>query len=80
MSDQKSETEKKLGPAMTDKEIQMCAHITCFCSVPIGEEFCCDSCRDAGSDDVEQACKCDHPACPLAIRSLSMLFGIERNR
>jgi hypothetical protein len=25
-------------------------------------------CRDAGSSDVEIACQCDHPACPLTFR------------
>ena len=25
-------------------------------------------CRDAGSEDVEIACQCDHPACPLTVR------------
>ena len=33
-----------------------------------GKEYCGDSCRDAGSDDVEIACQCDHAACPLTIR------------
>jgi hypothetical protein len=32
------------------------------------KKYCGDSCRDAGSDDVEIACQCDHAACPLTIR------------
>jgi hypothetical protein len=36
-----------------------------------GEEFCGEACRDAGSDDVEIACQCDHPACPLTFREFA---------
>src|SRR4029077_484340 len=54
--------------AMAKQEIRNCAHIPCLCDVPRGIEYCSDSCRDAGSDDVEIACQCDHAACPLTIR------------
>src|SRR5437660_181740 len=40
----------------------------CLCDVPPGKNYCGDSCRDAGSNDVEIACQCDHAACPLTIR------------
>ena len=60
-SDKVSET-KKDGVVMTNLKTKKCAHIPCLCDVPIGEEFCGESCRDAGSEDVEIACQCDHPA------------------
>jgi hypothetical protein len=50
---------------MTKKRTKMCAHIPCVCEVAYGQEFCGDSCRLAGSEDVEIACQCDHAACPL---------------
>jgi hypothetical protein len=28
-----------------------------------GEKFCSDSCKDAGSEEVEIACDCGHAAC-----------------
>jgi hypothetical protein len=36
-----------------------------------GEEFCGEACRDAGSEDVEIACQCSHPACPLIFRQFA---------
>ena len=68
MSEQKSVARESSGLSMKDQETKMCAHIACFCAVPIGEEFCSDSCREAGSDGVEVACECDHPACPVTAR------------
>jgi hypothetical protein len=53
---------------MANKKMRKCAHIPCLCDVPDGEEYCGETCRDAGSDDVEIACQCDHPACPLTFR------------
>ena len=53
---------------MTNQKTRKCAHIPCLCDVPKGEEYCGDACRDAGSEDVEIACQCDHPACPLTFR------------
>jgi hypothetical protein len=52
---------------MANKNGKKCAHIPCLCDVPDGEEYCGIFCRDAGSEDVEIACQCDHPACPLTI-------------
>ena len=53
---------------MANQKTKKCAHIPCVCDVPNGEEYCGEACRDAGSDDVEIACQCDHPACPLTFR------------
>lgn len=59
---------KKTKSLVTNQDATMCTHIACFCSVPIGEEYCCESCRDAGRDGVEVACQCDHLACPVTAR------------
>jgi hypothetical protein len=53
---------------MANQESGVCAHIPCLCHVAKGIEYCSDSCRDAGSADVEVACHCNHTACPLKIR------------
>jgi len=42
-----------------------CAHIPCRCEVTNGDKYCGQACRDAGSEEVEIACDCSHPACPL---------------
>ena len=55
---------------MANQETEKCAHIPCLCTVANGEEYCGEACRDAGSDDVEIACQCDHPACPLTVREV----------
>ena len=59
---------------MANPEARKCAHLPCLCDVPRGIEYCSDSCRDAGIDDVEIACQCDHPACPLTIRQFAPRF------
>lgn len=53
---------------MANQKTTKCAHIPCLCDVPVGEEYCGDACRDAGGEDVEIACQCNHPACPLTLR------------
>jgi hypothetical protein len=53
---------------MSNQNSKKCAHLPCLCDVPDGEEYCGVACRDAGSEDVEIACQCDHPACPLTFR------------
>jgi hypothetical protein len=53
---------------MANQETKKCAHVPCLCNVPSGEEYCGEVCREAGSEDVEIACQCDHPACPLTVR------------
>ena len=56
---------------MASKKTKKCAHIPCLCDVPDGEEYCGEACRDAGSEDVEIACQCDHTACPLLGRQFA---------
>lgn len=45
------------------EEQKQCAHEPCLCTVPHGEKFCSEFCKDAGSGEVEIACECGHPAC-----------------
>ena len=47
-------------------EQSTCAHITCSCVVKPGEKYCSESCREAGSDEVEIACECGHASCAMA--------------
>lgn len=54
---------------MIEKTNNKCAHIPCLCDVTDGQEYCGETCRDAGRDDVEIACQCDHPQCPLVVQS-----------
>ncbi len=51
---------------MANQQTKKCAHLPCRCQVPAGQKYCGDACRDAGGEDVEIACQCDHPPiCPL---------------
>lgn len=50
---------------MTDQATRKCAHIACFCDVPNGQEYCGDVCHEAGSENVDIACQCEHLACSL---------------
>jgi hypothetical protein len=52
---------------MVDPQNKKCAHIPRCCNVPHGQQYCSQACRDAGSEDVEIACQCDHPQCPLVV-------------
>ena len=56
---------------MANQKTKMCAHIPCLCVVPDEEEYCGEGCRDAGSEDLEIACQCDHPACPFTFRQFA---------
>lgn len=56
---------------MATQKAKKCAHIPCLCDLSNGEEYCGEACRDAGSEDVEIACQCDHLACPLTFRWLA---------
>ena len=56
---------------MANQKTKKCAHIPCLCDVPNGEEYCGELCRDAGSEDMDIACQCDHMACPLPIRQFA---------
>ena len=49
---------------MANRMTKQRAHIPCLCNVANGQEYCGQSCPDAGSDDVEIAGQCDHPAYP----------------
>jgi hypothetical protein len=51
---------------MSQDEQRTCAHIPCRCVVAADQKYCSDACREAGAEEVEIACECDHPACPLA--------------
>lgn len=53
------------GVVMKDQKAGKCAHIPCRCEVADGEQYCGNACREAGGEDVEIACQCDHPQCPL---------------
>jgi len=53
---------------MTNQGKRICAHISCLCIVPDGEEYCGPACQDGGSGDVDIACQCHHIACSLMIR------------
>ena len=52
---------------MTTNEQNKCAHLPCRCSVPPGDKYCGQACKEAGSKEVEIACQCDHGTCPLTI-------------
>jgi hypothetical protein len=53
--------------AMANQEKAKCAHIPCLCDVGPGQEYCGEACRDAGNEEVEIACQCDHASCPLTV-------------
>ena len=55
---------------MANQKMKKCAHIPCLCDVQNGQEYCGDICREAGREEVEIACQCGHPACPLTFASL----------
>jgi hypothetical protein len=52
---------------MTTDLQNKCAHLPCRCLVQSGEKYCGQVCNDAGSNEVEIACQCDHAACPLTV-------------
>src|ERR1700747_610062 len=54
------ETEMERIVKMGNQETRKCAHIPCLCDVEDGQEYCGETCRDAGSQDGEIACQCDH--------------------
>jgi len=63
---------------MTNQKTRKCAHIPCLCDVPPGEKYCGEACREAGSQDVEIACQCDHAACPLSVLQSAPLGAADR--
>jgi hypothetical protein len=62
---------------MANQEIKLCAHIPCLCPVANGDEYWGQACRDAGSDDVEIACQCDHALCPLTSRHFASQSAVD---
>ena len=50
---------------MKDFEENTCAHIPCTCVVARGQKYCSDSCKEAGSEEVEIACECGHATCSM---------------
>jgi hypothetical protein len=59
------------GVEMASQTLNKCAYIPCLCEVPDGQEYCGAACQDAGSEDVEIACQCDHLPCPLVSHELT---------
>ena len=61
------------GGSMSNSERKTCAHIPCRCLVEAGQKYCGQICEDAGSEDVEIACECDHPPdCALTVEEESV--------
>jgi hypothetical protein len=52
---------------MTATEQVKCAHLPCLCFAPTGDKYCGQTCKDAGSSEVEIACQCDHEPCVLTV-------------
>jgi hypothetical protein len=50
---------------MTSEASTKCAHPPCICVPPVGEKYCSQTCQEAGSEEVEIACDCGHPACTV---------------
>ena len=57
---------------MTTTEQKTCEHVPCTCAVERNERYCSESCRDAGSGEVEIACECGHATCSAS--------GVPRGR
>jgi hypothetical protein len=62
---------------MANQEIRKCAHIPCLCDVADGQEYCGEACREAGSEDVEIACQCSHPGCPVTFQQFAAQSAAE---
>jgi hypothetical protein len=52
---------------MAASEHNKCAHVPCRCMAPSGDQYCGQACKEAGSNEVEIACQCDHGICPLTV-------------
>jgi hypothetical protein len=50
---------------MAKNEKIKCGHLPCRCLVQTGDKYCGLACKEAGSNQVEIACQCDHGTCPL---------------
>ena len=46
---------------------QRCAHPTCACTVPVGDDYCSEHCRQVTTapqpGDDSEGCGCGHSAC-----------------
>jgi len=51
----------------TASQQNKCAHLPCLCPVQPGDKYCGQACKEAGSEEVEIACQCDHEPCPLTV-------------
>jgi hypothetical protein len=49
------------------QEPTLCAHLPCRCVVKADNKYCGAACKDAGAEEVEIACQCDHATCPLTV-------------
>ena len=45
------EGEQRMKFKMANQQTKKCAHLPCLCDVRDGEEYCGETCRDAGSED-----------------------------
>jgi hypothetical protein len=72
LTNPKFENASKVGPGpheirkgrkMTDSAAKKCQHLSCQCMVASDQKYCSQLCKDAGSDEIEIACDCGHPAC-----------------
>jgi len=52
---------------MMTNEQAKCAHLPYRCLAQPGNKYCGQERQEAGSEDVEIACQCDHEACPLTV-------------
>lgn len=52
---------------MNTNEQSKCAHLPCRCAALAGDKYCGAACKDAGANEVEIACQCDHATCPLTV-------------
>ena len=50
---------------MANEKSEKCAHVPCVCIPPKGEKYCSQACKEAGAEETEIACNCEHPACTL---------------
>jgi len=52
---------------MKDSDRKKCAHVPCSCVTE--EKYCSQSCKDAGSEEVEIGCSCGHASCATKVTS-----------
>jgi hypothetical protein len=50
---------------MSETDGKKCAHVPCACYST--DKFCSQSCKDAGSKEVEIGCDCGHPSCDTKV-------------